>query len=258
MKRFNSPSKFRIHYYIRLVFCSAALILSVLLWLFAREQFALMEDFKFFDCFSFFHIIWLLWMVDMFTQLLPARHYWPVGSQKFLEYAFRPVAGATSGEGFGRFLRQSQHEVLAVALVWLALVFSIGTLYFMKIIDQTVLLLISMVFYLCDVICVLFWCPFRVFLMKNRCCKTCRIFNWDHMMMFSPLIFVPGFFTWSLCLMSLIVLAVWEWNFIRHPKRFWEGSNSALGCTTCDDILCGGHLRAYPAATKSAKHGKGV
>ena len=56
--------------------------------------------------------------------------------------------------------------------------------------------MISVLFYVCDLICVLIWCPFRL-IMKNRCCTTCRIFNWDHLMMFSPLIFVGGLLTRS-------------------------------------------------------------
>lgn len=254
MKRFKNLSNFRKFYYGRFIFRCVVLVLSVIVWFFAPEQFAIMDELEFFEGFSVFHIMWLLWMADMLSQVLPNRRWWPVGSQKFLEYAFRPIAGAKTGEGFARFLRQSRREVLTVAMVWLALTMSIGITYFMKLIDRSVLLLITMVFYLCDVICVLFWCPFRVLLMKNRCCKTCRIFNWDHMMMFSPLIFVPGFFTWSLCLMSLIVLGVWEWNFTIHPERFWEGSNSALSCAGCTDVLCGGSLRTH-FAQGSVKRG---
>ena len=75
--------------------------------------------------------------------------------------------------------------------------------------------------------------------MKNRCCTTCRIFNWDHMMMFSPIVFIPGVFTWTLCLAAVVVFLVWEITFALHPERFWEGSNSALHCANCTDRLCG-------------------
>ena len=62
---------------------------------------------------------------------------------------------------------------------------------------------------MCDLICVLIWCPFRL-IMKNRCCTTCRIFNWDHLMMFSPLIFMGGFFASSLVILSAVAWLVWE------------------------------------------------
>ncbi len=255
MKRFKSPSKFRKLYYFRFFFRCAVLIMSVLLWFFAPEQFNLIGGLGFFERFSVFHIMWLLWMADMLSQMLPSRHYWPVGSQKFLEYAFHPVASAQRGEGFSRFLRQSRREALTVGLVWLALTLCIGAAYLLHLIGEAILLLITVFFYVCDVICVLFWCPFRVFMMKNRCCSTCRIFNWDHMMMFSPLIFVPGFFSWSLCAVSLAVLLVWEISFHTHPERFWEGSNTALRCGRCTDALCGGQLRirSAPPQTRSLR-----
>lgn len=243
MKRFKSLSRFRRLYYLRFFFRCLVLIMSVLLCVFAPGQFDIIGGLGFFEHFSVFHIMWLLWMADMLSQMLPCRRYWPVGSQKFLEYAFHPDASGRRVDGFVRFMRRSRREVLTVALVWLSLTLCIGAAYFLRLIDRAVLLLITVVFYVCDVICVLFWCPFRVFLMKNRCCSTCRIFNWDHMMMFSPLVFVPGFFSWSLCLMSLIVLFVWEASFNRFPERFWEGSNTALRCSGCTDLLCGGHLR---------------
>lgn len=44
----------------------------------------------------------------------------------------------------------------------------------------------------------------------NKCCTTCRIFNWDHLMMFTPMLFVKGFSSYSLILVAISVFAVWE------------------------------------------------
>ena len=99
------------------------------------------------------------------------------------------------------------------------------------------MLLITIVFYVCDLICVLIWCPFRL-IMRNRCCTTCRIFNWDHLMMFSPMVFVGGFFAESLFVLSLIVWIVWELCILMHPERFWEQTNQALRRSECTDKLC--------------------
>lgn len=252
MKSFKSLSKFRKLYYFRFFFRFFVLIMSVLLFFLSPLQFDILSPLGFFEGFSVFHIMWLFWMADMLSQMLPCRRYWPVGSQKFLEYAFHPAAGQRH-DGFARFLRQSRREALTVGAAWLVLTLCIGAAYFLHLIDQAILLLITVAFYVCDVICVLFWCPFRVFLMKNRCCSTCRIFNWDHMMMFSPLVFVPGFFSWSLCAVSIIVLLVWEISFHVHPERFWEGSNTALLCSGCTDLLCGGRLRQISGRYHTAK-----
>ncbi len=44
----------------------------------------------------------------------------------------------------------------------------------------------------------------------NKCCTTCRIFNWDHLMMFTPMLFVKGFSSYSLILVAISVFAAWE------------------------------------------------
>ena len=75
--------------------------------------------------------------------------------------------------------------------------------------------------------------------MHNKCCTTCRIFNWDHAMMFSPLIVIPSAWTYSLVLTSFVILIVWEYTCIMHPERFLEKTNCALRCHNCKDKLCG-------------------
>jgi len=57
--------------------------------------------------------------------------------------------------------------------------------------------------------------------------------------MFTPLLFVPGVYTWSLCAVALLIFAIWEVTFQLHPERFWEGTNRALHCSNCTDRICG-------------------
>ena len=124
-----------------------------------------------------------------------------------------------------------------VFVIWCLLIAVIGALYFTGVLDKPTLFMISVLFYVCDLICVLIWCPFRL-IMKNRCCTTCRIFNWDHLMMFSPLIFVGGFYAGSLVLMAAIAWLIWELCVMMYPERFWDHSNAALKCSECTDKLC--------------------
>ena len=93
-------------------------------------------------------------------------------------------------------------------------------------------------YYLCDLICVLFFCPFQTFLMGNRCCVNCRIFAWGSWMMATPMAFIPHWFSWSLVGLGLVVLVVWEVRFRRYPERFWFGSNKLLQCAHCQEQLC--------------------
>ena len=118
-----------------------------------------------------------------------------------------------------------------------ALIAGIGLLHAANLIGDIGLFMITLFFYVCDLICVLIWCPFRL-MMKNRCCTTCRIFNWDHLMMFSPMIFIPSFYAWSLFGMSLVVFLIWEVCILVHPERFWDKTNAALQCANCTDKLC--------------------
>ena len=122
------------------------------------------------------------------------------------------------------------------------LILLIGVLHVCGVVNKTGLFLISVVFYVCDLICVLIWCPFRL-LMKTRCCTTCRIFNWDHLMMFSPLFFLGGFYGLSLAATATLAFLLWEWMLLRHPERFWEKTNGALSCASCTDKLCTQYCR---------------
>ena len=79
--------------------------------------------------------------------------------------------------------------------------------------------------------------------MHNKCCTTCRIFNWDHAMMFSSLIAIPGLWTYSLLFMSFSILIVWEIACSVYPERFLEKTNCALRCSNCNDKLCGKNIK---------------
>ena len=124
-----------------------------------------------------------------------------------------------------------------VFIIWILLIIVIGILYYFNIINKIWLFMFSVFFYVCDLICVLIWCPFRL-IMKNKCCTTCRIFNWDHLMMFSPLIFCGGFFAISLVIMSFSAWLKWELSILLYPERFSEITNVALRCSSCTDKLC--------------------
>ena len=104
--------------------------------------------------------------------------------------------------------------------------------------DADILVLISLAYGVCDMVCILFFCPFQTFILKNRCCTDCRIYNWDYAMMFTPFLFLPHLYTWSLLGMSLILLARWEITYHLHPERFSIWTNAGMSCRTCKEKLC--------------------
>jgi hypothetical protein len=104
--------------------------------------------------------------------------------------------------------------------------------------DDGIMILISCAYSVCDMICILFFCPFQTWFMKNRCCCTCRIYNWDFAMMFTPLIFINTLFAKSLVCLSLALLIRWEYQVHRHPEYFSEKTNRSLSCAECPEKLC--------------------
>ena len=101
-----------------------------------------------------------------------------------------------------------------------------------------VVVLWSTFFFLSDMICVVVWCPIQLLLMHNRCCTTCQIFNWDAIMVATPLFFVGGWFGWPLVILALVVLFRWELAALTYPERFDERTNARLRCVNCIDKLC--------------------
>jgi len=213
-----------------LIACTAAAIMH-------PKTFDVLDGVNFFSELSPLHLLWLVWMIDMVYQIIPLKSGFALGSRKVFANCFRPGKEAFQTENLQRYIRSANKAALKVLALWTALVAVIGLLFHMDILNKIGLFLISVAFYVCDLICVLIWCPFRL-IMKTRCCTTCRIFNWDHMMMFSPLIFMGGFYASSLVAMAVLALLVWEISIIVHPERFWEKSNIALKCSECTDKLC--------------------
>ena len=175
-------------------------------------------------------LIWLVYAAEMICRFFPSRLESP-GCQKQFKRNFRPT-------GETQPILPARKGTVTVALVWLALNAVIGVLYFTHIIDVGILLIISLFYGVCDMICILFFCPFQMWFMKNRCCTVCRIYNWDFAMMFTPLLFIPHAYTWSLLAMSLTILLRWELTLWLRPERFAENTNACLSCKNCDEKLC--------------------
>ena len=217
-----------------LTFLAVSLFLVV-----APEQFAPLQAGMFFDKLTLLHALWVVWVFDMLVQVVPStKAVIALGSQKSFSVHFRKAFSPVSLHNLHSKMVEAAKRAYIVFAIWACLTVTLGWLHAKNILGDLAMLWISTFFYVCDLICVLFWCPFRHFIMKNRCCTTCRIFNWDHLMMFSPLIFVEGFFAKSLVFLAVIVFLVWEWTAFRHPERFCEDTNQALKCAECTDLLC--------------------
>ncbi len=230
-------SKIRKLYFAKLGARISILLASIILFIFTPSQFDIVEGWNFFKKFSVFHILWLVWVIDMITQLIPIKNI-ALGSQKLFEKKFRPELDKLfDKEKLKKYIFDTNKAAGKVMALWASFIAAISALKHFKIIDNKHLFLISIAFYVCDLICVLIWCPFRLML-GNKCCTTCRIFNWDHLMMFTPMLLVGSFFSVSLLVLAIVDFIIWELAIYLHPERFWEHSNMALKCSECTDKLC--------------------
>ena len=230
-------SRTRKIYIARLVGRCLVFVICTLLYLFHPESFAVLNGFQFFKTLSPLHLLWIIWVMDMFLQIIPIKNKLPLGSQKLFANHFKPIREKVNYEALRHYIVSTTKAAYKVFLLWCLLIAAIGALYYTGVLDKANLFMISVLFYVCDLICVLIWCPFRLIL-KNRCCTTCRIFNWDHLMMFSPLVFMGGFYAVSLVAMAAVAWLVWELCVMMYPERFWDHSNEALKCSECTDKLC--------------------
>ena len=233
----KNASPMRRRYWLRLFGRCAVLLSTIILLIYRPRVFEPLKKGMFFKSIGLMHILWLIWVVDMLAQLVPIKKKLALGSIKLFPQYFRPIRKKINYNALKKHAITTAKAAYWVMLMWCVLIAAIGFLYFKNIIGDIGLFVISILFYICDLICVLIWCPFRL-MMRTRCCTTCRIFNWDHLMMFSPMLFINSFYARSLVILAGLVWLVWEITCAVYPERFWEHTNEALKCANCTDKLC--------------------
>lgn len=224
-------SKIVVLHYIKLVFRSLLFVLATTVYIVNRvydKRFAL-NDIHYGKAAIF--VIWIVFIVEMVLRFFPSDKE-SMGCQKQFARNYKPIKSCKAPK------LQAWQRTFAVAAAWIGLNAVIALLYFLKIFDSGILLLISLAFSVCDIVCILFFCPFQTWFMKNKCCGSCRIYNWDYAMMFTPLIFIKNFYTLSLVAVALALLIKWEILAHTHPERFCEDTNLSLSCGLCEEKLC--------------------
>ncbi len=176
-------------------------------------------------------IIWIDFTLEMILRFFPSK-FESMGCQKQFKRNY---------ESTGCYSVSEEHQwwrTLAVIAFWVILNGIIAVLYYTGIIEKEILILVALFYSVCDMICILFFCPFQSWMLKNKCCAACRIYNWDYAMMFTPFLFIRSFFTYSLLLMSIILLVRWEITYRLYPERFFASTNERLSCKNCPEKLC--------------------
>lgn len=187
--------------------------------------------------FKLYHILWFLLMLGMIQVCIPIFNN-HVSCGKMFAKHFKANTTFYDKEALKEHTRRNNLGAVRAGIFWSVLLAVIGLLYFRNLIDKITIHLIVVFFYFSDQFCINIWCPFRSWIVKNKCCNTCRIFNWGHFMIFSPYIFIPTFWTYSLLMMSITILIQWEYMHFKHPYRFSEISNANLQCINCLKAKC--------------------
>lgn len=175
-------------------------------------------------------IIDFIYVIEMILRLFPSSLESP-GSQKVFRSKYIPT-GSTD------ILIHDNHATMIVMLIWIVFNGIIGGLFMLNIIDEGILWLVCLFYGICDMICILFFCPFETWFLKNKCCTLCRIYNWDFAMMFTPLFFIPSLYTWSILILALVVMIKWELTVWKYPEQFSANTNAAIQCQNCNEKLC--------------------
>ena len=173
---------------------------------------------------------WVVFSVEMIMRFFPSKYESP-GCQK--QFACNYMKS-----GKTEITIPDNNATVLVALIWVIFNGIFGALHMSGLLDDGIMILLCSAYSVCDIICILFFCPFQSWFMKNKCCSVCRIYNWDYAMMFTPLFFVRRNYTWSLLALSVALLIRWEITFYLHPERFSEETNDYLRCRNCTEKLC--------------------
>ncbi len=223
-------------YLIRFLYRLTAFLVVLYFYLFRRSSLDLTRSWRSIGLFSPAHLLCLSMVVIMVLQHLRGPEM-SMGRMK--QYPqFCHIDPNYNRERQIEVRKQQNRGALKVLILWLAGNGVVAFLYFRHIIGVAEVVLLSAFYYLSDMICILFFCPFQLFFMKCKCCVNCRIFAWGSWMMATPLVLIPSPFALAPVLLSLSLLIRWEIHFRRHPEQFWEGANLDIRCANCTEHLC--------------------
>ena len=217
-------------HYVRLVYRSVLFLL--LIYAYIRYRFIYREPFiiGLEKMPAIIYVVWTVYVIEMIFRFFPSKIESP-GCQK--QFARNHIKS-----GKTEVIIPDNNATMLVALIWIVFNGIFGALHMLGVIDDGVMILLCGAYSVCDMICIMFFCPFQSWFLKNKCCSACRIYKWDFAMMFTPLFFVEKTYTWSLLVLSIALLVRWEITFYRHPERFSENTNSYLRCSNCTEKLC--------------------
>ena len=223
----------------RLVFRALLLLIAACLFFFNGDKLNFTSIFRQGLGGVFLWIVWLMLVVEMLYRLFPNKSI-ATGARKHYACSFSAAPCADNGtEDKQKLAKQLNKGALPCALGWVIISAAVlAALYLLEMLTPSAMMIVLLVYAVGDVIFILFFCPFRVLFMHNRCCVVCRIYNWDYFMICAPLIIFPHFYSISLFLLSAAVVVRWEIAYGKNPHYFLEETNENLSCESCKEKIC--------------------
>ncbi len=229
-KKHRSHSAVMMAHYFSFTWRSCLFITLLVLWIANMVRGGETIVFRFEQHRGLMAVLWLLFTIEMLLRFFPSRFRSPGCQKQFAKNYIKT--------GKTEIIIADNHGTVLALLIWIVFNLIFGGLHMLGVLNDDFMLLLCSAYSVCDMICILFFCPFQTWIFKNRCCVTCRIYNWDFAMIFTPLFFVVDKYTWSLLAMSIALLIRWEITFYLHPERFSENTNAYLTCANCTEKLC--------------------
>jgi len=179
--------------------------------------------------------IGLYFIYNSLSIYFPNLNEFP-GSKKPFKYNYKPSGNDTLDMVQ---YKKDQKGALAIFLVYFPSI-TLLCVFIIRYLNPPYLylFLLFLLVNLGDYICVLIWCPFRKWFLKNKCCTTCRITNWDRLMKFWVLLFIPHIMSYILFFLGLVIFLHWEYMLYRNPLRFYAKTNAQLRCYHCQENTC--------------------
>ena len=204
------------------------LLITAFLVFFYDEYFQIYKKYMFPILFVYFLLDNLIILLPKIYKYIPNMKY----SKKF--YQSPPKFDKNKLESIKK--SNNKRALFTFILYFGALTF-IGLAYqTLEFLEDTHIYLLFLLLNAMDYFCILIWCPFKDIILKNSCCYTCRITNWDRFMKSYILVFVPNVFTLTIVFLGFINFIIWEFNHQIHPERFYSISNNALRCNSCMEV----------------------
>lgn len=188
-------------------------------------------DYKIFWEIRVIHIIWVFLMYEVLEVMIPGLSKYTYNGKHFLKH-FNPEKNYDMDK-FNDFYKKNVLRAFRSLFFWIVVNIPFAVLFFMGIIGEPFMFWLFFAYYFADVFCINVFCIFHLFITKNKCCNECRIYNWDHLMYCTPLIFIPNFWTYSLIFVSLLSVIQWEYLYFKYPERFSPVTNKNLQCIHC-------------------------